>query len=184
MTISGVGSTQQYDLNRYIAKQEEAAAEQQENAEELQLKASEVVQQAAQPQQANANTQQNTQNASAVASMSAQVAESLESSSDSDDSTDSALISKANSGAALTQSELSRLKDLDSALYAQAVKAAKAREELSQQISKNLSAASQSMREAVAKNSGENQEVIRNALNDEYLSYAMKYDQADFSSVK
>ncbi len=112
------------------------------------------------------------------------MAQQLESASGDDDDGDQALINKANSGSALTQTELSRLKEADPALYASVVKAAQAREDLRAEMNQNPSGAKRAAQSAIAGNGGEGQEITRKALNAEYASFAAKYDQAEFGSYR
>lgn len=81
----------------------------------------------------------------------------------------------------MTQSELSRLKEADPALYASVVKAEQAREELRNQMKQNPSGAKQAVQSAIAQNNSEGQEVVRKALADEYSNFASKYDQLELS---
>lgn len=173
MNISGIGSTG-IDDTRYASRQEEPETESAEQQQEAV-----TIQPSPQPHPANSNEAQTAK--SAVAAISKELAESLESSGDSDDSGDQALINKANGGSALTKSELSRLKEVDPGLYSRAVKAEKAREELRRQMQANPSGASREARSAIGRNDGEDRQLIRKALMDEYISFAAKYDQSAFS---
>jgi hypothetical protein len=103
---------------------------------------------------------------------------------DDDSSSNQALISKANSGAALSSSELSTLKQVDPALYARVVKAQKARGDVRNQMSENPSNAAQIAKEAISKNISENDDtknLINRTLVDEYKNFASKYDQVIIS---
>jgi hypothetical protein len=95
-----------------------------------------------------------------------------------------ALISKANSGAELNESELSTLKQVDPALYARVVKAQKIRAEARNKMSENPSNSAQIMRDAVSQNTSEDDEtqnLIDRALVNEYKNFASKYDQVIIS---
>lgn len=173
MNISGVGNTG-VDYTRYTSRQVEQE-DTQRQAVEQQQERTVTVQQSAQSYAANSGSTQTA--GSAVANASAELAESLQSS---EDTGNQSLINKANAGSVLTQSELSRLKEVDPGLYSRAVKAEKAREELRLQMKQNPSGASRSAHSAIARNDGENEEVIRKALADEYREFSGKYDQAEF----
>jgi hypothetical protein len=102
----------------------------------------------------------------------------------SDTDTDQALITKANSGRALTESELSKLKQISPAVYARVTKAQKAREELRGQMDKNPSNATQIARTAIFKNkleSKDTEKLIDRALAAEYEDFISKHDQVIIS---
>jgi hypothetical protein len=185
MTIGGIGNTG-IDYTKLTSRQLEQQETQQES-DEAQVQANVMVQQKAQPSGAQDNTggsptysTAQTQT-SAVAAAAQQIAESLESDSDSED-TNSALISKANSGMELTQAELSQLKSLDSALYAQALKAQKAREEVRAQMSRDPSSAAGYAKQAIANAVQQDDSNAVKAIMDEYTNFATKYDQVDFGN--
>jgi hypothetical protein len=113
-----------------------------------------------------------------IKGMSSNVGASAAASSDTD--TDQALITKANSGRALTESELSKLKQISPAVYARAMKAQKAREELRGQMDQNPSNATQIARAAISQNKPESKEtekLIDSALTAEYQDFISKHDQ-------
>lgn len=186
MNIGGIGNTGT-DYSRYATRQLEQEAAQQESAEQ-QAEQAAVVQQSAQSQAPETNTgnsgQAQTQ-ASEAAAISSGIAEALTTESDDGETGNQTLINKANSGAELTQSELSALKDIDPALYAQAIKAKVAREDLRSQMSQRPASAMRTAHEAISKyldSEGEDtQSMVRKALSDEYKNFSSKYDQAEFS---
>jgi hypothetical protein len=192
MTIGGIGNTGT-DYTRLTSRQLEGQEVQQE-AQEGQEQAANTVQPTAAPARpaqnsgaggggagAAANSEAQSQ-ASAVASASQQLAQTLETSADSEDSTNTTLLSKARSGAELTASELSQLKELDATLYAQAVRAQKVRESVRADMSRDPSAAAgyASRARAQATQNGDSEVSLR-AIANEYANFAAKYDQMDFS---
>jgi hypothetical protein len=157
MSISSIGNSI-IDYSRNSSRQIEQQTRQE--SEEQQTEQAATVQASAQSA------------ASSGAGTSGQLAGTLSE----DEDSDQALINKANAGSALTQSELSRLKEADPVLYARAVKAEEAREELRVQMKQNPSEAKQAMRSAVSRNNDEGQELVRKALANEYSSFTSKYD--------
>lgn len=108
------------------------------------------------------------------------------SSDDDDDASYQAIVNKVNSGQQLTSAELSTLQAKDAALYARAVRAQNAREELRSQIAENPSKAQQQARAAIssvssAMEQGEDLGAIHGALQDEYQQFAARFDQVDLS---
>jgi hypothetical protein len=102
----------------------------------------------------------------------------------SDTDTDQELIDKANSGKALTESELTKLKQVSPAVYSRVTKAQKTREELRGQMNENPSNAAQIARIAISQNkpeSGETEKLIHNTLVDEYEDFVSKHDQVIIS---
>jgi hypothetical protein len=192
MTIGGIGNTGT-DTTRLTSRQLEQQEVQQE-AQEGQEQAANTVQPAAQPARpaqnggagggagAAANSEAGRQ-ASAVAAASQQLAQTLETSTDSEDTTNATLLNKARSGAELTASELSQLKELDATLYAQAVRAQKVRESVRADMSRDPSGAAGYANRARARATQEgDSEVTLHAIANEYANFAAKYDQMDFSS--
>jgi hypothetical protein len=193
MTIGGIGNTGT-DYTRLTSRQLEQQEVQQESQEGQEQAANTVepAAQSARPAQnggaggggagAAANSEAGRQ-ASAVAAASQQLVQTLETSTDSEDTTNTTLLNKARSGAELTASELSQLKELDATLYAQAVKAQKVRESVRADMSRDPSAAAGYANRASARATQEgDSEVSLRAIANEYANFAARYDQMDFSS--
>ena len=112
---------------------------------------------------------------------------------DDDDSDYEAIVAKADSGQALTASELATLRAKDPTRYSKAVQAQNARENLRSQMEQTPSVAGKVAREAIsairqeglAQAHGAVDEDTANqlvkALDDEYRTFAKKYDQVDFN---
>jgi hypothetical protein len=141
---------------------------------------------------ASAGNQGASRSAASAAATSAATGAVVQAATDgSDASGNQAIISKANSGAELTSSELSTLKQVDPALYARVVKAQKARVELRNKMGENTSNATQITKDAISKNNAEIAEaagdddtknLINRVLLDEYKNLASKYDQIIISN--
>ncbi|MDL2233948.1 hypothetical protein LJC63_10295 [Ruminococcaceae bacterium OttesenSCG-928-L11] len=189
MNIGGIGNTG-VDYTKLTSRQLEQQEVQQES-EAAQVQAAQTVQQKPQTSGSDSGNGSGTggnpaaaaqTQTSATAAVSRQLAQTLTTGSDSEES-NTALINKANSGAELSQAELSQLKDLDFALYAQAVKAQKAREEVRAQMKQNPSHAASFADRAASQAVGqEDSAVALRAIADEYNQFAAKYDQMDFGS--
>jgi|GEM_PF-1940147 len=186
MEISGVGSSQ-LDQYKYAVKQAESqvsSSQESDIPEDSEGTAAKPVSsgtEAASSQAVSTSQPANT----AAALSTASTASTTDSESD---AAYQAIVNKANSGQELTSSELSTLRSKDAALYAKAVRAQQAREELRKQMEANPSHASQSAHNAVAsvstsasKSDEDTQEITRRALNDEYRNFASKYDQVTIS---
>jgi hypothetical protein len=129
----------------------------------------------------------NSASSSGLSAQASSVSTGAASSSEMNDSSDSnqALISKANSGAELSASELQALKQADPSLYARVVRAQKTREDVRAQIGENPSNAVQITQDAISRNvSGdENTRILTNrAIFNEYKNFASKNDQVIISS--
>lgn len=138
----------------------------------------------AQPPAENAQAAaQNTAAQNAAAQAAAQATSSA------NDSSYNTIVSKVNQGRQLTSAELALLKERDPALYARAMKASKARQSLQAKMEEDPNHAAQQAREAIsavsraAAGGDEDLAAVHRALSDEYLAFAARYDQVDFSTA-
>ncbi|MDR1572284.1 MAG: hypothetical protein LBS32_07150 [Clostridiales Family XIII bacterium] len=132
--------------------------------------------------QKSANSAKQNSEAQAAAAADAQTsAASAVSAAATDDSDYQAILTKANSGQQLSQSELTILKERNPAAYARAIKADTARLDLAKQMEKSPSQASQALGgalSALSNRGDDDSKALAKALNDEYRSFAAKYDQS------
>jgi len=184
MEISGVSSSQ-LDQYKYAVKQAESQVNSSQEADTQEGGESAAAKTALSGEEAASSQAVSTSQSASTAAAALSTASTSDSESD---AAYQAIVSKANSGQELTSSELSTLRSKDAALYAKAVRAQQAREELRSQMEANPSHASQSAHNAVAsvstsasKADEDTQEITRRALNDEYRNFASKYDQVTIS---
>lgn len=137
------------------------------------------------------------QNAAATASAEAATTDAATTTDEDDDSAYEAIVQKADTGQTLTSSELSQLRAKDPARYSRALQAAQARASLRTQMEQDPSKANQMVKEAISAAQAAGQDgasiagahsgmaqgsALVDALNDEYASFAKRYDQVMFDT--